>query len=376
MFEILHHLFRRKIRTLFSILGVSIGVFALLVMGAMAEHFNLLASHFSEMFSNRLFVCEQATFWSGEGIISEDKAKRVEKIPGVYKVVPLLINKLRTEPINIITLPQTIVGINPDQLTLVYDKTFLAQGTWLTGKPFQAGVGEAVVGSDIATDQKLKLNDNLKNYPFKIKGIIKKTGSLEDKQVIVSLRDAQELFSRKDFVTSLVVIPQGGEDLDALAKKIKLALGHIRVVTPFDLENQIAQSLSVWNIIALGAALLAAITGALCIIVILLMAVNDRIPEIGLKKAIGASSMQIMEEYLGEAVVLSCGGWILGNILGIIFIKIFEYYSVAAGISLFHLTGRLIFLSLLWSVCIGVLSGLYPSWQAASIDPVRAMKKV
>lgn len=372
MLEILHHLLKRKARTIFSVIGVGVGVFALLVMAAMAERFNLLGGHYKNIFANKIFVCEKADFWHGDGILHESKIIDVGKLDGVQSTVPILVVPLAKKQLMVMGFPEVLVGIEPKNVEALYEKKYLYTGMWIDKDEY-----EATVGWDIAKQNDKKENDKLvlNNYPFTVKGIMKKTSSIEDKQVIVPLAVAQTISARKGFVTAVVVKPAPGVDLDNLAKKIKTQVSNVEVITPADFENHLAQSLVIWNFITLGASILAALTGALCIIMTLLIAVNDRIPEIGLKKAIGATASQIMQEYLYEALILSLLGWVLGTVFGSLFVKLFEQYIAGFGVSLFAVTFRVLVLSLLWSVCIGVLSGLYPSWQAANIDPMKAIKR-
>jgi len=373
MFEILQHLLSRKTRTLFSIVGVGIGVFSLLVIGAMAEHFNLLSKHYKNMFANKVFVCQKADFWYGEGVLHISKISEVGKVEGVERIAPMLVTPMAKKQLMIMGAPEVLIGIEPKDLDMLYDKKYLQKGMWID----KENEYEATVGWDIAKQYKKKENDKitLNNYPFTVKGIMKKTNSIEDKQAIIPLKVAKIITSHESFITAIAVTPKKGVDLDNFAKKIKSQVTNVEVVTPNDFENQLAQSLVIWNIITLGTSILAAITGGLCIIMILLIAVNDRVPEIGLKKAIGASSMQIMQEYLYEALILSFSGWVVGALFGALFIKLFEHYIAGLGISLFAVTFRVLILSLLWSVCIGVLSGLYPSWQAATVDPIKAIRR-
>ncbi|MFH1453595.1 MAG: FtsX-like permease family protein [Armatimonadota bacterium] len=374
MLEVIQHLLSRKTRTVFTIIGVAVGVFSLLVMGAMAEHFNLLGKHYKNIFAGKLFVCEKPDFWYGEGLLHQSKLSEVGKVEGVASTVPIEVVPLARKQFMVMGSPEVLVGIDPSSVDTLYDRRYLlSNGLWID----KEDTYEATIGWDIARQNDKKENEKitLNNYPFLVKGIMKKTGSIEDRHVIVPLKVAQAISSREGFITAIVVKPEAGVNLDQLARSIKNKVPNVEVVTPSDFENHLARSLVVWNFITLGASMLAAITGALCIIMTLLIAVNDRIPEIGLKKAIGASSVQIMQEYLYEAMFLSIAGWILGTLLGSLFIKIFEHYISTFGISLFEITVRLLVLSLLWSVCIGVLSGLYPSWQAASIDPIKAIKR-
>ncbi|MBI2252376.1 MAG: ABC transporter permease [Armatimonadetes bacterium] len=372
MLETIQQVLRKKFRTFLSILGISIGVFALIVMGAMSEHFNILSRHFEENFKNKLFVCEKISFWSGGGILAQNKVKLLKNIPEILKAVPILISRFRENQILSLGFPEVIVGINPKDMPLIYSQNFLLKGKFLEGNSPQA-----VIGWDLADRYKIKLNDTIKirNSFFQIIGILEKTSALEDRQVIIPLYFAQKALSRENLITSIIVFPQDNINLEQLVFKIKKNILGISIITPREFKDQINQNLNIWNIITLGAAILSAITGILCIMINLFITINDRLPEIGLRKAIGATSWNIIEEYLLEALVLSIGGWILGLFSGLIFIKLFDFYIKNQGVSLFSITHRLIILSFFWIICLGIMSGIYPAYQASNIDPARAMRR-
>lgn len=373
MLDIIKSILRRKTRTVLAIGGVMVGVFAFVVMGSLAEHFNILAGNFHDNFSGRIFVCEKITFWSGGGILPQEKLGEVEKISGVKISIPNLISRLDARSTSWIGFPEVIVGIPPEKLDFIYRGDFLYLGDFL--RPQERF--RALTGWDIAETRQAKVGKTLliRNVPFIVKGIFKKTGGIEDKQVIISLQDAQEILRQPGLLTNIIVIPDVLENIETVAARIKAGVPNIEVITPSELEDQVNQNLSLWNILIFGAALLAGITCLLCIVISMVVTVNDRLLEIGLKKAIGATKSQILKEYISEALIISFLGWAAGLMVAILFVTSFKKFSVSGGIEIFTVTDRLILISFIWSVSVGLLGSIYPAWYAAEQDPVRAMRR-
>lgn len=372
MLDTFRNLLRKKLRTALTVSGVLVGVFSFIVIGSLAEHFNILAGNFRKNFSERIFVCEKVTFWAGGGILPEEKAEEVEKVSGVISVIPNLIARFNARSISLINLPEIIVGISPEKLGFLSSSDFLYRGEFSIQES-----SSVLLGYDIARSLQAEPGKsvNIRNHPFIVKGILKKTGAIEDKQAVISLEDAQAILNRPGLITSIIVTGDPSENYEVLADRIRSYVSGVEVVTPADLSEQVDQNLSLWNLLIFGTMLLAGITSTLCIIISMVVTVNDRLPEIGLKKAIGATKLQIIKEYILEAAAISVSGWVFGFLLGILFVFSFAKFLAAGGIDLFSITFRLILISFAWSICLGILGGLYPAVYAAELNPVLAMKR-
>ena len=104
------------------------------------------------------------------------------------------------------------------------------------------------------------------------------------------------------------------------------------------------------------------------------MSVSERTREIGVRKSIGASDGAIMRQFVAEAAVIGLVGGLSGLVLGWGFTLLGNVASEASGSALFLLTGRLAVGSVAFAVSLGVVSGLYPAWHAARLNPVQALR--
>jgi putative ABC transport system permease protein len=141
--------------------------------------------------------------------------------------------------------------------------------------------------------------------------------------------------------------------------------------------DQIRQSLVVFNVIMLGGAIIAAIVGGLAVINTMVMSVNERTREIGLKKAIGASDGDIVKEFLTEAALIGLIGGLAGLALGTGFANLLNTATAASlgGTEIFDVTPRLALVAVGFATILGTGAGLYPAWNAARLNPVEALRE-
>jgi len=364
---------RRPARTLLTAAGMACGVFGLVLLAGMAEHFGALTRHFQDTFSGRVYVCEKPTFWAGGGILPEEKTDAVKAVPGVGQVIPLLIARLEARRLVVLGIPQVLVGLPPQDAQTYWRGTRLLDGRWLTAD--DADSRGALLGSDVAfaLDARVGQKVRVLDRDFDVVGVLAHTGALEDKQMLVGLKAAQEAMDRQDLLTSMVVIPTPGLSPEALAKRIEKL--RVEAIPPSRMKLDVAQSLRLWQALALAVGLLAALTGSLCIVLTMVVAVHERVPEIGIKKAIGAPSEAIVFEFLWEAAALAIVGWAAGACLAGGFVAGWNEWFRREGIFLFTVTPRVLGGSLSCAVVLGLLAAAIPAFTASRLDPVRALRR-
>lgn len=365
---------RRKARSILAILGIGVACFVLFITGSMSEYFMSISSHFRKSFQGRLIACEKKSFWAGGGLISEKKVPLIEEIEGVKTVIPILIGRLSNEDIFTVGVPFTLAGIPIDKMALYIDSSIIEEGSL----PKKDDEMTAVVGYDLAHLHRLSIGDrlNVRGRDFTVQGLLRKTGSLEDRQVFMSLRNAQEVLLRPHLITALIIIPGSERESVSLPGLITGKINWLQVISSSELEHELESTRHYWEILTALCALLSGISSLLCIAIVMVMAVHERTGEIGLRKALGAEDRHIVAELLSEVIVLTLAGWIAGVIAAIIFINLFTGAPSTGDVMVFRITGRLIVFSLLWSLAAGILAGLFPALRAASIEPIRAMRKV
>jgi putative ABC transport system permease protein len=365
---------RRRARSILAILGIGVGIFVLIVIGSMSEYFRSLSSHFRHSFHGKLFLCEKMSFWAGSGLISEEKVPLIKSMAGISDAIPMLIGRLDTEELFTLGMPSVLVGVPPEKADLYMSAPPLLRGRWLMPSDSDG----AVLGFDVA--QRFGVAPGgaitIRQRSFPIIGILKKTGSLEDRQVIAPLGAAQEALLRPHLVTCIIAIPKEIDEEESIALKIKESLPWMLVVSSKEIDREVARNVLFWETLTTICAALSALASFLSLAIVMVMAVSERRREIGLKKALGAEDGHIFAEFVGETLVMCSLGWCAGLVAGEAFIACAGDLLATRGISLFLVTPGLIALSLLWSLVVGLISGLIPAMRAARIQPIKAFRQV
>lgn len=372
MSEILRNMIRRKLRTGLTISGIVIGILALTVMGSMTEYFNTLIENAVGLLGNTIVVSPQTNDF--DSMLSTGDQRRIERVPGVKDVIPIVNDTLAELDAVSFGIPDIVLGIPPEHAAEAYPSVTLQKGRWLQ----RGDEYETVVGSKLADKRKLDLDSTLTYHDKKLTvvGIMNETQTSPDSIAMIPLDTVRRLLKAPDMVVAYYVKPEEGANVDAIAAGIKDNLEKVTVTTPKQAGDQARQALAVFNVILVSGAVLAVFVGGLAVINTMIMSVNERRHEIGLKKAVGASDGEIVFEYLMEAALIGLLGGILGFVLGWALAGLLNALTVGAlgGTSIFTVTPRLALVALAFAVGLGAVAGFYPAWNAARLDPVKALR--
>lgn len=382
MFDlILKNTTQRRLRTGLTIFGIALGIFAVIVMGGMSEHFNITFEKSISLTADKIRVLPEGGFF---GIsLNESKAREVKRVPGVIDAFGLLQAPLDPESLGMFG-GDVIIGIPPEKQASLMKDTKLTAGRFLV-----SGDGyRAVLGSSVAREFNLKVGDDIKikskrvqraqsithERNFTVVGIMEYTGSFFDNGVMVPLDRAQKFYDRGDTVSFILAVPDPKTDPDDLAKRIELNVEKVKTFSPTELKKQIEQSLVIFSLITVSAAVLAAIIGGLSVMNTMLMSVSERTKEFGLMKALGAETRDILFLTMGEAAIMGILGGIFGIIGGGALVYYLNDFLASRGTVLFTITPRLLVIAMLFATLLGVLSGTYPAYRAAKMSPMEALR--
>ena len=385
MNEAIRNIWRRPLRTALTILGIVIGVFALTVMGALAEKLNVLVDGGDEYFRTRLFVFDAGAasgFQASARPISRNLVDRIEGVEGVQRATPVLQTRLDPEEVAGFDIPELLTGIEPETWYDARIDLRIDAGRFLDADED----GVTVIGADLAERYDLRAGDRfeIRGHDFEVIGVLERTLTFPDKIAYVPLRNAQEIYVEsvpeafqertEDLATQIEVFPDDLAEADAVADAIGAELDSVRVVTPDEVADQIGQASIVFNLIIVGASVIAVIVGGLSVINTMVMSVSERVREIGIKKAVGAPTGAILREFMFEAVLLGAIGGLLGLGLGALLVLVLNAQTAGSGTSVFLLTPMLLLRSFLFATVLGALAGIYPALRAARLDPVAALR--
>jgi putative ABC transport system permease protein len=148
----------------------------------------------------------------------------------------------------------------------------------------------------------------------------------------------------------------------------------VKATKPSDFVNGFKQGGLIFTAITTAAALLALIIGGLSVVNTMFMAVAERVREIGLKKAVGATTMNVMSEFLIEATLIGVIGGVIGYSLGALITIVANALTPPGSSPLFLLDLPITIFAIGFATALGAVAGVLPAWRAARMDPVTALR--
>jgi len=251
------------------------------------------------------------------------------------------------------------------------------EGRQFSESEARLGEGVAVLGNQVKQElfgnsSPLGKEIKMEGERLTVIGYMPKKGQDYDTSVMIPIKLAENIFNLKKY-TYLAISLKSKENVSADAKVVEMALlkdldkEDFTIYTQQDLLNQVQ---SILDILKFGMGAVSGISllvGGIGIMNIMLVSVTERIREIGLRKALGATRSGIALQFLIEAIVLSGAGGTFGLGLGFVGTLVAQKWLDA------RITPNMVILALGFSLVVGIIFGTYPAVQASKKDPIEAL---
>ena len=389
-----------KMRSALTMLGIIIGVSAVIAMVAVGSGAKArIAEQIASMGSNLLIVLSGSStsggIRMGSGTVptltTEDAKAILSEIPSVRYVAPTLSGVAQVVYGNQ-NWSTSIMGTMPEMLDIrewavASGRSFTQQDVDGTGKVCLLGmtVAENLFGGIDPIGQIVRM----KNVPFTVIGVLSRKGQStwgqdQDDTVIVPLTTAQKRLFGMQFpgmVRQISVQAKGPEVMKEAEEQINALLRQMHRIqakqeNDFTVRNlteimaTAEQSANVMSLLLGAIASISLIVGGIGIMNIMLVSVTERTREIGIRIAVGAKSKDILFQFLIESLVLSLIGGILGITIGIGGTYVLSSFTQWPTL----LSIRAILLAFLFAGSVGVFFGFYPARKASLLDPIDALR--
>jgi putative ABC transport system permease protein len=399
--EALTSLSTNKLRSMLTVLGIVIGVAAVIALLALGQGATAsITSQIESIGTNLVFVSPGSTRQGGVALgegsaqtLTVNDANALAQLPGVVAVAPVVGGRVQ------IAYQGQNANTRSTDTTPAYQtmsNLTLASGGFFTDSNEASYSSVVVLGSAIA--QQL-FNDpqggvgqlvTLNGLPFQVIGVLQSKGGSgffnQDDQIYVPLSTAQlrlvgnTNFGQGNVVNTIDVQVDQPKDVNTVTQEITQELTARHGTVDFTLTSQqdvlstITQTTNVLTIFLGGIAGISLLVGGIGIMNIMLTTVSERTREIGLRKAVGARRSDILQQFLVESVVLSVIGGVIGIFFGWLIAHLLGQVQLGGSAITPIVSLTSVLLATLFSMAVGLFFGIYPANRAAKLEPVEALR--
>ena len=375
-----------KVRTFLTMLGVIIGVFAVISLVSLVGGIqNYVEGQFEDLGSNLIFVASGNIGSKGgrpgqtlsSSNLKEKHIDLVQNEAGDYiEYVTPTIQTVKTAKYKTNGYYSSIIGVsyNADKIFSITPK----EGRFFNKSEEKGSSRVVIIGNTLTTklfgrENPIKKSIKIDGKSYEVVGMLEKKNPDYDEALIIPYTTLTDDYEGTTII-SIVAKAKNNVSLDDSVESVKLAMyrdlhdDEFTVMTQEDILDSIESILSILTIALAAISGISLLVGGIGIMNIMLVSVTERTREIGLRKALGATSFDIKRQFMIEAVLISLSGGMVGLLLGWVSTLIIRNL-IKASVPFWAIP-----LSLGFSIFVGVIFGTYPAAKASEKDPIEALR--
>ncbi len=376
-------LWRRKLRSLLTILGVAAAIQLYLMISSILSFYDWDIQRQVAVFAGKVFVqrpmqavgagedfpsmSSSIAAGTADSILSLDGINREESSAVLF--IPLVADIRPNMPPSYF-----IVGVEPG-----HETAFLGNLELQSGELDLAGARGVILGSVAADhyrpsagDSPAKPGDTIRilDNEFTVIGVLQGASSLYNGTVIMPLATAQELYNRPQSVSAVILTPFRVDAVEGIQSAIHEAYPNLQASNQKDVANNARDMMSMQRTFFTLITNSAILSTVMVVMIVVLMAVMEQRKDIGTLRAMGSRKRRILGMVLGESLILTLCGGLAALPLSIVFNGFFNYGLFLDWVE----TIRLWLVTLGLCTLIGLLASILPAWQALRVDPLAAIQ--
>ncbi|UCF58273.1 MAG: ABC transporter permease [Candidatus Bathyarchaeota archaeon] len=392
----------RKFRVSLNVLGILIGISAIVALLSLTNGVSISISEQLEVLDPQTITVTPGSFMGpaqgeqganiGAATLTLRDIDRIERIFGVALATPVISNTVEIQ-ISGYSDAVTVVGIIPEEYTQTMQSLEVAEGRFLRGSDGTS----TVLGATVAHPQHLEdpitsLGDRVtldimgeegeETVTFRVTGILEGVGGgmlfgSADTQIFVTFTTAQRIFHTGNTIDQILIIAESVEYVEQIVEETQDELGEdVMVLSSELITDMVGSVMTMMEAILGGIAAISLVVAGISVINTMTISVMERTREIGVMKALGAKSRDVLTMFLTESLLTGLMGGVIGAVFGVFLGQIAS--TILAFTMDVPLTSvpslEVITIGIVFAVITGTFSGLYPSRKASKLAPVEALR--
>jgi putative ABC transport system permease protein len=385
---IVKNIFRNRFRSILAVIGIAIGVAAVVGFGLVTDNLSSSTQNALTAGAADFSVINGTSEGGGppaggnDQLINQTSIDNIQQLSGVGSAAGVLQTMINLNASDTNTSGNnsgngisegnfrsmtTLIGINSDSISR--DNLAITNGTVFSSS------NEVIMGQNAAQSLNKTTGDtiSISNQTFKIVGIYETGNFQEDRGIVMSLSELQNITGETGQVSLILVKAKNGTDANTLAKTIQQNNLGLTTSTSLSGHDRMNNGLEVINSGAWAVSLLAILVGGIVVIVTMMKAVGERTREIGVLRAIGWTQKRILAMIIGESLVISLIAIVVGLAVGIGIVELISTTHLMRGIVPSFST-LLLLKGVGVALFLGIVGGLYPAYRASRLSPTEALR--
>lgn len=357
------NLMRRKVRSLLTVVGVAIGVAAVVSLVAMGDGIYTQMNSMLSKGGADLAVRQAKAADMSLSALDDSLGRALAAMPEVEQVSGLIIGVASTPGI-----PYLIVfGYDPGEFAIRHFK--IVEGSRLTS------ARQAILGKGAAKNLKLHVEQSVKLFgtSLRVVGIYETGTPLEDAGLVITLKDAQAIFKKPRQVSFYQLKLRHPDKADEVKKWIETRYPEAFAAKSAEFSES-SQDVQVTRSLTWGLSMIAVLVGGIGVMNTMVMSVFERTREIGVLRAVGWRRRRVITMVLQESLLLSVVGGVVGIALGIGLTQLLSMLPGVGGLITAAYRPTLFVQAMVVALALGTIGGLYPAWRASRLSPVEALR--
>ena len=371
-------IYNNKMRSFLTMLGIIIGVMAVVILVSITQGAaSGITDSISDMGSDQI----TATISGDDASVSADSIESLASYPSIDSVAPV-ISTSETVKKNSETGSYSIVGVTPSYFTV--RDIDIQRGRKIAESDIEWNTNVCVIGTDVASslfgtwdavNGTIIIGDSI----YKVVGVLEEQVSSlagsEDSKILIPYSTASRMTGQTG-VSSFYIKASSEDTVNSAIRSVEsFLLQATRDEEAYDVSNQsevldtMSDVTNTMSLLLAGIAAISLLVGGIGIMNIMLVSVTERTKEIGIRKAVGAKRKHIMLQFLCESCALSVLGGVLGLVLSLGAIEVYNLVASSAA----AINWSVGIAAIVFCAVIGILFGSYPAAKASRLQPIDAL---